>query len=73
MPRMNGFEFLESATEQLGPGFARAVVIMLSTSLNPKDMDRAASFDVVRDYIPKPLTNDNVHHVARLVQDIDPI
>lgn len=67
MPRMSGFEFLERATATLGGKFARAVVVMLTTSLDPRDRARAMSFDVVKDYINKPLTVDHLRHVAGLV------
>lgn len=64
MPRMNGFEFLEAATDQLGPDFAKVVVAMLTTSLNPADRARAESFEVVKAFINKPLTAQHVQDVA---------
>lgn len=69
MPRMNGFEFLEAATEQLGPSFARIVVVMLTTSLEERDRDRARSYPVVRKFIHKPLTSDHLIEVATLVTE----
>ena len=67
MPRMNGFEFLQRATEELGAGFATAVVIMLTTSLDPSDVSRAKAHAVVKAFINKPLTVEHVHYVASLV------
>lgn len=67
MPRMNGFEFLQRATEDLGAGFATAVVIMLTTSLDPIDVSRAKAHAVVKAFINKPLTVEHVHYVANLV------
>lgn len=64
MPRMSGFEFLAAADEKLGTGFAKVVVAMLTTSLNPADVDRAKAFSVVKDYINKPLTGGDVERVA---------
>lgn len=69
MPQMNGFEFLERATAELGEGFARCVVIMLTTSLDPRDEARARQFDVVKKYLNKPLTLDDLRHVAGLLRD----
>lgn len=71
MPRMNGFEFLEAATAELGPAFAKAVVVMLTTSLNPRDRDRAAQFSAVREFINKPLTIEHVETLASLVAGTD--
>lgn len=67
MPGMSGFEFLEAATAEFGPGFAKAVVVMLTTSLNPRDRERAAQFDVVRDFVNKPLTVEYIETLAELV------
>lgn len=67
MPRMTGFEFLEAATEQLGPDFAKVCIVMLTTSLDPTDHARAQQFELVKDFLNKPLTLDDVKHVADLV------
>ena len=56
MPRMNGFEFLEAACERLGDDFAKAVVIMLTTSLDPRDRRRAGRHATVKGFFVKPLT-----------------
>ncbi|WP_302173551.1 response regulator [uncultured Hydrogenophaga sp.] len=55
MPVMNGFDFLE-AFEALEPS-ARggAVVMMLSSSSDPADRDRAARHASVKGYLTKPL------------------
>lgn len=67
MPRMNGFEFLAAADRTLGKDFAKVVVAMLTTSLNPEDHRRAFEFEVVKDFITKPLTVEDVAKVADLV------
>lgn len=67
MPGMNGFEFLEAATQDLGADFAKVVVAMLTTSLNAGDERHARSFEVVRAFINKPLSAEHVAHVATLL------
>ena len=67
MPGMNGFEFLQTATDLLGRDFAKVVVAMLTTSLNPEDRKRAETFEVVKDFINKPLTVEHVQHVVGLL------
>lgn len=64
LPRMNGFEFLEAAVSEIGNGFAKVVVAMLTTSLNPDDRTRAESFDVVKEFINKPLTVEHIEAVS---------
>lgn len=70
MPRMNGFEFLEAATRSLGEEFARIVVVMLTTSLERSDRDRAASYSVVRRFINKPLTREHLVEVAEILREL---
>ena len=67
MPRMTGFEFLEAATEKLGDSFAKIVVVMLTTSMNPDDQARAHQFPVVKEYIHKPLQKQHLERVAELL------
>ena len=64
MPRMDGFEFLETAIEELGDKFARVVVMMLTTSLDPRDQDRARQFSVVKDYCNKPIAPEYLVKLA---------
>ena len=71
LPRMNGFEFLEAAIRDLGAGFTKVVVAMLTTSLNPEDREQAARFDVVKDFINKPLTVEHVENAARHFRNIE--
>lgn len=73
MPIMNGFEFLEAATKEFGVCFTKAIVVMMTTSINSEDVARARSFGVVKDFLNKPLTieaiknwPDTVHkHVSQ--------
>lgn len=67
MPRMSGFEFLKEASQQLGSDFAKIIIIMLTTSLDPRDQEKAKEFEMVKDYINKPLTIDGLRHVVSLV------
>ena len=64
MPRMDGFEFLASAQDTFGDAFSAYVVIMLTTSLNPDDRDKALAFSVVRDFLNKPLTTEMLQDLA---------
>lgn len=66
MPKMDGFEFLEAVERIFGPDFC-VVVVMLTTSLDPKDLDRAKRFQAVKDYLDKPLTVQKVQDLVALV------
>lgn len=67
MPRMNGFEFLDQAIARFGPKFAKVCIVMLTTSLDPRDMERAKQFSVVKDFLNKPLSVEHIEKVAELV------
>jgi CheY-like chemotaxis protein len=55
MPVMSGFDFLE-AFDQLEPAQrGSAVVLMLSSSADPADRERAARHAAVKGYLTKPL------------------
>jgi CheY-like chemotaxis protein len=57
MPVMNGLEFLEAFTQQAFQ--QRPVIVMLTTSLNPQDVERLQSMPIA-DYLTKPLTREKV-------------
>ena len=59
MPVMNGFEFLE-AYHQLENDLNKSIIIvMLTSSLNPKDIERAQETGV-DEFLNKPLTEENL-------------
>lgn len=66
MPGMDGFEFLETATKEIG-AISCPVVVMLTTSLNPRDEERARSFELVRDFLHKPLSVDHLKTLGRMM------
>lgn len=56
MPRMDGFEFLEVATTEFGENLDSSIVLLMTASLAPRDVERAKSFSVVAGILNKPLT-----------------
>jgi CheY-like chemotaxis protein len=56
MPRMDGFEMLDASLAEFGEEFTPSVVIMLTTSMDGADRRKADSYEVVKDYFQKPLT-----------------
>lgn len=68
MPRMNGFDFLEEATNSLPTSFNESVnVVMLTSSIAPKDKARAAEFDIIKAYVNKPLDGDRLNHIVKQI------
>lgn len=60
MPLMDGFQFLEEF-EKLSETIKESCkVVMLTSSLNPQDMNKAKKNKYVLKYINKPLTQENL-------------
>lgn len=60
MPGMNGFEFLEEYHLLDSKLKSKIVIIMLSTSLNPDDAERAGRIKEVTEFMNKPLMADSL-------------
>ena len=58
MPVMNGFEFLDAYT-QLPPAQHQAKVVMLTTSILPRDLERVQQM-AVASVLDKPLTTEKL-------------
>lgn len=67
MPEMDGFEFLDRL-QALEPHHAHVAVVMLTSSPDVKDRQRALAYSRVRDYVIKPLTLASAQHVVTLVK-----
>lgn len=57
MPIMDGFQFLEEFEKLEAPILNKSKIIMLSSSISPRDIDRAASNRFVKKYLNKPLNS----------------
>jgi|GEM_PF-6256678 len=63
MPMLNGIQFLE-AYAQPTPAQQCAVVVLLTTSVHPQDVQRAEQLPVA-DFLAKPLTQQQVERVMQ--------
>lgn len=68
MPEMNGFEFLEAYQRLAQEQKAQAVVVMLTSSPDPSDRARAASYPCVRGYVVKPIDTAAARDLPALVR-----
>jgi CheY-like chemotaxis protein len=64
MPAMDGWEFMEEYKKLSAAQKARIIVFMLTTSLNPADMERAMSIEEVVTFLNKPLTSEKVNELV---------
>jgi CheY-like chemotaxis protein len=65
MPGMDGFAFLAAFEEvRRSRQAAPPVVVMLTSSPDPRDRERAFAFASVRDYVVKPITVEQAQGFA---------
>lgn len=64
MPLMNGFEFLQVYARRPPTENSAVVIIMLTTSLNPKDVALMQDLPIAG-YLTKPLTRDKITQVLQ--------
>jgi two-component system chemotaxis response regulator CheY len=60
MPKLNGWELLNALKELNDPRIARMHIVLISTSVNPDDHQRAKKHPLVQGFIAKPLKKDEV-------------
>jgi len=63
MPRMNGFEFLESYEKLSQKLKSKIKIVMLTTSLNPDDQKKEKSYPDVKEFRNKPLSIEMLHEI----------
>lgn len=56
MPRMNGWAFLEEYQQLRNEQRGKAVIVMLTTSLNPDDIEQSKKFTEISEFRSKPMT-----------------
>ncbi|MCM4165646.1 MULTISPECIES: response regulator [unclassified Arenibacter] len=65
MPIMDGFEFMEEYVK-LKPKLGKKITIyMVSSSVDPVDIDRAKKISEITDYIIKPITQDQLTYIIQ--------
>jgi CheY-like chemotaxis protein len=62
---MDGWEFLQHIKDIVSP--SNTYVFMLSSSTDKLDIDKAAGISLVKDYFSKPLTEEHLEKVQKLI------
>jgi CheY-like chemotaxis protein len=66
MPEMDGFQFLERLSTHPNALKQSCCIVMLSSSLDPADHERAENNPVVKKFMNKPLRKENLDDIAAL-------
>tara|TARA_B100002003_G_C13798030_1_gene394094 strand:+ start:110 stop:502 length:393 start_codon:yes stop_codon:yes gene_type:complete len=69
MPRMNGHEFLEEYSKTMGDAKV-PVVVMLTSSEQHIDREKAQKHECVKDYFLKPLNSAQLSELMNLRQSV---
>jgi CheY-like chemotaxis protein len=72
MPEMNGFEFLEEYAALPEPIRHTCTIIMLTSSLNPLDKERAEQNVYVQQFVNKPLNRESLRTLKCIESIIKP-
>lgn len=56
MPVMSGFEFIDALSPPLTNFISNSKIILLSSSIDPRDIEKAAIYKTIVEFAPKPLT-----------------
>lgn len=69
MPLMDGWQFLDefihlSITKNIS-------IFIMTSSIDPADIEKAKKYNVVKNYIEKPITSKKLDTLCRLISDIN--
>lgn len=60
MPIMNGWEFLDEFKNCKSPRSKKILIYIISSSVDPRDLERVKNYEQVDTYILKPITPDDL-------------
>jgi len=60
MPLMDGFQFLDLFNKLTDATKKKSKIIMLTSSINPQDIDKSKTYSFVKKYLNKPLTQQSL-------------
>jgi CheY-like chemotaxis protein len=68
MPIMDGWQFLEKY-EELPQQSRKSKIIILSSTINPSDKEKASKSSMITDFYSKPLSIDDVKEIKETIID----
>lgn len=63
MPIMNGWEFLEDFVKIPNHNRNKVTIYIISSSVDPRDLERIKTYKVVNNYILKPISTEDLRSV----------
>jgi CheY-like chemotaxis protein len=63
MPIMGGWEFLDSFRTNEYIGYNTIKVIILSSTIDPEDLEKSKNYSMVLDFLPKPISKEMLEYL----------
>jgi CheY-like chemotaxis protein len=63
MPLMDGFQFLDQFEKLSSDTKTYCKIVMLTSSINPQDLNKSKTYNYVRKFLNKPLTQDSLKNL----------
>lgn len=67
MPVMGGWEFLESFSSKDYEIFHTIKVVVLSSTIDPEDLEKAKKYPMVIDFLPKPINLSMLSYLSKKI------
>lgn len=68
MPVMGGWEFLDRFSEANYPHYNTTKVVVLSSTIDPEDLEKAKKYNMVIDFLPKPITLNMLEQLTNKIK-----
>jgi len=65
MPGMSGWEFLEHYHQLKKSQQGKVIVVMLTSSVNPDDVEKARSIEEINEFKTKPMTEEMLNEIIK--------
>lgn len=67
MPIMDGWQFLDEFTKIKAEKSAKTNIYMMSSSVNPVDLEKVKTYKLISDYLVKPLSKTALEEIVSTV------
>lgn len=67
MPIMNGWELLDELTQLPSNNLEKTLIYIISSSVDPRDLERVKNYSLVDNYILKPITPNDLESVLKSI------